>query len=105
MKKCKSCGMENDDAVRYCQGCGAQLKCRGDLLDSLNFSSLAGTGLRGTSPAPLFTSDLLGKQRDPNARGPRARVHPLPDGSWFCPDCGEHNAPERTFCHYCARDR
>lgn len=105
MNKCKKCGTENDDAARYCQGCGAELKRRVSLLDSLNFSSLAGTGQRGVSIAPLFTSDLLEKRPDPNSRAPRAPVRPLPDKSWFCPDCGFHNAPGSAFCHGCARDR
>lgn len=78
---CKQCGTENAPEVRYCQGCGAWLDPRPPLLDSLDLRWLAGVGRRDVNVAPLFTAEP--------APGPaaRARVVPLPDGSWYCPDC------------------
>ena len=95
---CKQCGTENAPEVRYCQGCGAWLEPRPPLLDSLVLRWLAGVGRRDVNVAPLFTAEP--------APGPaaRARVVPLPDGSWYCPDCGRKNAPRALFCGGCGRE-
>ena len=79
-------------------GCGAWLDPRPPLLDSLDLRWLAGVGRRDVNVAPLFTAEP--------APGPaaRARVVPLPDGSWYCPDCGRKNAPRALFCGGCGRE-
>ena len=80
---CKQCGTENAPEARYCQ---------------LDLRWLAGVGRRDVNVAPLFTAEP--------APGPaaRARVVPLPDGSWYCPDCGRKNAPRALFCGGCGRE-
>ena len=95
---CKQCRTENAPEVRYCQGCGAWLEPRPPLLDSLDLRWLSGVGRRDVNVAPLFTAEP--------APGPaaRARVVPLPDGSWYCPDCGRKNAPHALFCGGCGRE-
>ena len=103
MVKCNVCGMENEPNVRYCQGCGTRMKLRGDFFRTLHFDSLAGAGAKGSSLAPLFTSDVLGEEPSDPPR-PGARVKPLADRSWFCPDCGFHNGPDSLFCRGCGRD-
>lgn len=37
---------------------------------------------------------------------PKAPVKIIPkdDGSWYCPDCGQHNEKSRRVCKGCGRD-
>lgn len=107
---CSACGHENAAGVRYCQRCGAFLKPKHTLSDevkSWNPQSLAGSGLKGTSIAPLYTlrtSDTVLSSDFLNAKI-SAPVDPLPDGRWYCPDCGTFNASAAAFCKNCGKVR
>lgn len=50
---------------------------------------------------------FVGMQIDQNAARPqrrRARVDPMEDGQWFCPDCGHLNRKFDLSCISCGRE-
>lgn len=101
---CPKCGAKNDPRTRYCCHCGSYIapkKSLRRLVKSLNPISLAGAVMRPVNIAPLTTKDLL--DHGYAAENGAAPVYPLKDHSWFCPDCGEHNAPFQTVCKGCGR--
>ena len=107
MKKCivcKKCGFENLPGTQFCQHCGSKMSLK--FTDKIA-SSLAGTGQRGSSLAPLGAmaieaqTEELGKTAAPPKLVP---VIPLENGDWYCPDCGEYNPKYSLFCKNCGRD-
>lgn len=107
---CKKCSFENESAARFCQGCGAKLpqkRSAKEFLDSLDLKDVAGIGTRGLSIAPMagrVIEDQGKEVAQPGVRqADKARVVPLPDGKWFCPDCGELNKVESRSCQSCGR--
>lgn len=109
MIKCNYCKFENLNDTRYCQKCGKRLSGHTSLLGWKALQPLAGTGARGTSIAPIAALTIdeqaqeLGVDKSP-ANVQRVNVIPLPDGSWFCPECGDHNKPYSRICSGCGRD-
>lgn len=106
--QCKKCSTNNTFGTKYCQHCGSPLTYRQSftkMLASLNFDALAGLGQKNVSLAPLFTANLLGTKKPDVKRGKRIQIAavPLPDGKWFCPDCGWKNLPGSLFCDNCSR--
>lgn len=106
MVKCKKCSFENYDGTKFCQGCGEKLPRKG----ALNFNGVAGNGMKGASIAPLaaMSAEKSGRQEfaaSGSKSSQRVKTVPLRDGSWFCPDCGEHNKPSQMFCNGCGRDK
>lgn len=105
---CKYCGFQNFDGTRYCQKCGKKIIRKGlrAFFRGADFSNLAGMGARGVSIAPLgkMAVDNLSKQWG-NKKNPSGcvKVVPLEDGSWYCPDCGFHNARHALYCGDCGR--
>lgn len=95
---CKQCAAENEPGVRYCQRCGGPLEEKAPLFSDANLRWLAGMGRKDANFAPLVAAEGGG------APARQGRVSPLPDGSWYCPDCGTKNAPRSTFCSGCGRD-
>ena len=104
MKKCivcKKCGFENLPGTQFCQRCGSKILLK--FTDKIA-SSLAGTGQRGSSLAPLGAmaieaqAEELGKTAAPPKLVP---VIPLENGDWYCPDCGEYNPKYSLFCKNC----
>ena len=86
---CKNCGYENKLGVRYCQRCGQYIEPKRTLaqeVKSLDFRSLAGVGRRDVNIAPLFTASPV--QTPAKAHQTPSPVEPMPDGRWYCPDCG-----------------
>lgn len=107
---CKKCSFENESAARFCQGCGAMLpkkRSAKEFLDSLDLKDIAGIGTKDLSMAPMagrVIEDQGKEVMQPGARqANKARVVPLPDGKWFCPDCGELNKVESRSCYSCGR--
>lgn len=103
---CKNCGYENKPGVRYCQRCGQYIESKRTLaqeVKSWDFRSLAGVGRRDVNIAPLFTSpenkSQMKKSQTPSP------VDPLPDGRWYCPDCGNLNDSSERFCKSCGKVR
>ena len=106
--QCKKCSTNNTFGTKYCQHCGSPLTYRQSftkMLAGLNFDALAGLGQKNVSLAPLFTANLLGTKKPDVKRGKRIQIAaiPLPDGKWFCPDCGWKNLPGSLFCDNCSR--
>ena len=110
VSKCKKCGYDNNSTVKYCQRCGQELRDKFSLREALDGSggvSIAGMGSKNTSFGPL---GVEAARQDAKAmdggKGPDRRfvVDPLPDGSWFCPDCGFHNAEKSKTCNSCKRE-
>ncbi|MGY6223303.1 double zinc ribbon domain-containing protein [Faecalibacterium duncaniae] len=103
---CKNCGYENQSGVRYCQRCGEYLKPKATLaqeIKSWDFRSLAGSGRRDVNIAPLFTApDSEASVKKHQTPSP---VDPMPDGRWYCPDCGTLNAASGRSCKNCGKVR
>lgn len=103
---CKNCGYENQSGVRYCQRCGQYIKPKATLaqeIKSWDFRSLAGLGRRDVNIAPLFTApdtETAAKNYQPTSP-----VDPMPDGRWYCPDCGTLNASSERSCKNCGKVR
>ena len=103
---CKNCGYENKLGVRYCQRCGQYIEPKRTLaqeVKSLDFRSLAGVGRRDVNIAPLFTASPV--QTPAKAHQTPSPVEPMPDGRWYCPDCGTLNASSERFCKNCGKVR
>ncbi len=105
--KCKHCGLENTEGSSFCQGCGAALnpKKRGIKAENLKF--IAGTGLKSTSLAPLIAMNIerdAAQYEKKPVRKVSIKIVPREDGSWYCPDCGQHNAKDCHVCKGCGRD-
>lgn len=95
---CKNCGYENKLGVRYCQRCGQYIEPKRTLaqeVKSWDFRSLAGVGRRDVNIAPLFTASPV--QTPAKAHQTPSPVEPMPDGRWYCPDCGTLNASSERF--------
>lgn len=112
-KVCGNCLTENEVNVRYCQGCGTYIKSKFSLKDifrdSQTITKIAGMGAKGVSLAPLgiITAENQGKEAFGQAGAKivrtNAKVIPLADGSWFCPDCGYHNQSQSQSCINCEK--
>ena len=95
---CKNCGYENKLGVRYCQRCGQYIEPKRTLaqeVKSWDFRSLAGVGRRDVNIAPLFTAPS--NQTPAKAHQTPSPVEPMPDGRWYCPDCGTLNDLPNDF--------
>ncbi len=108
MYLCKHCGFQNLDGTRYCQKCGKKIVRKGfrAFFRGADFGSLAGAGAKGVSIAPLgkMAIDRSPKQwKDGRNSSGHVKAVPLEDGSWYCPDCGFHNARNTLFCGNCSR--
>lgn len=109
MKKCKTCSKENYDGASYCQFCGSKLPKKPIIsIGKRNTaSSLAGTGTRGSSLAPLGMMSIENSAKElgeVTVVSNLIKIQPLQDGSWYCPDCGELNHSFTFSCKGCGRD-
>ena len=105
--KCKKCGTENLDGTKYCQNCGNELKLKNSSLPWGNAKALAGLGHKGSSIAPLGAISIEKQAEELGGiikKNHLVKVCPLPDGTWYCPDCGERNKTHAAFCKGCGRD-
>ena len=103
---CKNCGYKNKPGVHYCQRCGQYIKPKWTLaqeIKSWDFRGLAGVGRRDVNVAPLFTAQK--QETQANNQPSPSLVDPLPDGQWYCPDCGTLNTPSERFCKNCGKVR
>lgn len=103
MVECLKCHFENYDGTVYCQKCGNYLKKSKVHLNHGFFGAIAKLSNSGNTMAPL-----VGLQVDANAKNTtkthhKAPIIPLEDGSWYCPDCGEHNKKAQYICRGCGR--
>ena len=108
--KCKKCSFENLPGTKYCQGCGEKLPKKMDfktLVDGLDLKDVAGAGAKGVSIAPMAGRVVEDQAKDAGAKasksGRAVRVVLKSDGTWFCPDCGEHNKRGVRICKGCGR--
>ena len=103
---CKNCGYKNKPGVRHCQRCGQYIEPKWTLaqeIKSWDFRGLAGAGRRDVNVAPLFTAQK--QETQANNQPSLSVVDPLPDGRWYCPDCGTLNASSERFCKNCGKVR
>ena len=103
---CNHCGYENKPGVRYCQRCGQYIKPKWTLAQEVktwDFRGIAGVGRRDVNTAPLFTAPGSGTQV--KKRQTASSVDPLPDGRWYCPDCGTLNISSERSCKNCGKVR
>lgn len=107
---CEKCGFDNDTLAKYCQNCGSSLKSKKSLkkfIESLDFGSIAGSGAKGTSIAPLVGIDLDNKNsqsKDVMSKKVK-KSYSLEDGSWYCPYCGKKNKQTIFLCEECLREK
>lgn len=112
MKTCKKCKFKNQVAVSYCQRCGTKLSDKFSLRAAIEGDggiSIAGMGTRHMSMGPLGVeaarNEGLREFQDHQVKKfIKSHVDPLTDGSWYCPDCGYHNANKDSTCKSCFRD-
>ena len=105
--KCKHCGFKNAEGSRFCQGCGAALDQKKRAIKGENLKFAAGTGLKDSSLAPLIAMNIekdAAQYKKASAQKASVKIVPKDDGSWYCPDCGQHNAKGRRVCKGCGRD-
>lgn len=113
-KICPACYFENDPQTRYCQGCGAFFESHITLRNMFSdpetvVANIGGINDREVSIMPLGGFTIKGFERAMQAQNggsfdkTGARVSPLGDGSWFCPDCGVHNKPASLSCKECGK--
>lgn len=107
---CKECNFDNDNVARYCQNCGSFLgekKSFKNIIKSFNFGSIAGSGAKGTSIAPLAGMDIDNKNKQNEGVGKEkvSKSHSLEDGSWYCPYCGKKNKRGQYSCGECFREK
>lgn len=104
MKRCRQCSASMPDDVRFCMTCGSAMRAKPvSLIGGGLLASLA----NGFSLAPLVTMGVEnGAGTDPQTirKTISAHIRPLPDGTWYCPDCGTLNLRFASFCSGCARD-
>lgn len=104
MKRCRQCSASMPDDVRFCMACGSAMRAKPvSLIGGGLLASLA----NGFSLAPLVTMGIEnGAGTDPQTirKTTSAHIRPLPDGTWYCPDCGTLNPRFASFCSGCARD-
>jgi len=109
IRTCKKCGYENNTTVKYCQRCGQPLKDKFSLREALEGSggvSIAGMGSKNISLGPLGVEAARYDAKRINGTKTselRLIVDPLPDGTWYCPDCGFHNSDKTKTCNSCKR--
>lgn len=110
MRECSKCKKQYEDNVTYCQNCGEKLtqKKAGKGVHDKNARLWAGFNMKGSSLAPLAcmsNENVAEREFGKVSTIPDlAKVTPKEDGSWYCPDCGEHNAPYARNCKGCGRD-
>ena len=106
MPLCQKCGFENYPHTKYCQKCGSSIVT---LTKDKFFHFFLGGIARICNPsytiAPLIGLQLDNTNQISNSPSYKnVPVVPLEDGSWYCPDCGEHNNKNRYICYGCGRD-
>lgn len=102
---CKSCNYENPEQSKYCQHCGTTLTKKHRFSLGNESRTIAGTGTRGISIAPLGglavekqAAEMATEQI--KKKFPRIVVKPLEDGTWYCPLCGDKNK-RQNICKGC----
>lgn len=109
---CRNCEHKNAAGTRFCQRCGQPLAAKKTLTDEVRSwkpQSLSGGTSKNTASgfASLFTlqtSDTVeqaGKPLTPSS----TPVDPMPDGRWYCPDCGTLNTAADRTCKDCGKNR
>lgn len=104
---CSACQFQNPELSIYCQHCGKKLKKKlfgNRMKASSNPIHLAGMGQKGSSMAPLGGMAIEGQTKQfsdykYSKTFPKIKVSPLPDGTWFCPLCGDKN--KGVLCRGC----
>lgn len=106
--KCTICSYENPEQSKYCQHCGTELKRRHKFGLGNESRTIAGTGARGSSIAPLGGLAVESQAAEMAAgkiknKFPRIIIKPLEDGTWYCPLCGDKNIGQ-NICKGCGFD-
>lgn len=113
---CKHCKHKNEDNSNFCYYCGAQLHkntlVSAPIGDTVTAYSIPTSGIRyfqGIGNPLLQISSLMIRNKesltDKKIRNyhTNAEVHPLKNGEWFCPECGEKNHPNDRSCRGCGK--
>lgn len=113
---CKNCNHKNSNEANFCYYCGAQLH-RNTLVsapvgNTVTAYSAPTSGIRyfqGIGNSILQNANIMLRNKESfNNKGYRnystgAKVHPLENGEWFCPDCGEKNNVYERSCRGCGK--
>lgn len=113
---CKHCNNWNEDEAKFCCRCGSQLHRKAVVSTPVSISVTA-TGIP-TSGVRFFqnmgnpylqkAANII-RNSEIQQTGiyqnytTHAKTHPLNNGDWFCPDCGELNSHNKTSCKGCGR--
>lgn len=113
---CTNCKHENYNDSNFCYYCGSELRkntlVSSPVGDTVTAYSIPTSGVRfyqGIGNAILQGASVLMRNKesmtDTKYRNyhTNARVHPLENGDWFCPDCGEKNHSNDRSCRGCGK--
>lgn len=103
MRKCSRCSFENYSEANYCQKCGKYIKGRRISLCHVFAGGLAKFANSGYVMAPLIGLQIDSSKKS-NLKKSNIPIIPLEDGSWYCPDCGEHNKKNQFICRGCGKE-
>lgn len=114
--KCKHCQHKNSPQANFCYNCGAQLHrntvVSAPVSNTVSAYSIPTSGIRyfqGIGNGYLQSAAIaLRNKQNFEENGfheytTGARVQPLKNGDWFCPDCGEKNNHNDRSCRGCGK--
>jgi pSer/pThr/pTyr-binding forkhead associated (FHA) protein len=91
---CPSCGTENQDHFRFCQGCGMDVSQvpRGSLLHEVAKTDLNVEAMPELIGTPMAPSAIV---------APSVEPEPVPAPAYVCGSCGHTNEAGNVFCGAC----
>lgn len=116
---CKKCKNENYSRANFCFNCGAELN-KNTVISTLNGNTVTasslptvgtryiqslsmGNGYLQSAAMSIRNSESYTSPEPLKEYTTNARVHPLGNGDWFCPDCGEMNKHNDRSCRGCGK--
>ncbi len=112
---CKTCNYPNYDNANFCCRCGAPLYkdtvVSSPVGKTVTAYSIPTSGIRafqGIGNYALQRAVLEVRNRGKNHQKLKeyttyAKVQPMENGEWFCPDCGELNNHNDRSCRGCGK--
>lgn len=106
MNRCETCQYNNISTANYCEKCGSVIKKKKKLQEQfkrLNFDTLAGTGQKGISIAPLLSTSIVGKKVEEEERKSPVPIIQINSTYFYCTYCGAKNKAYSLSCMDCGR--
>lgn len=113
---CRNCEQWNEDNANFCSHCGSELHketvVSAPIVPPVTAYSIPTSGVRyfqGIGNYALQNAVQIIRDSEKPAGSAykgcknHAKVQPLRNGDWFCPDCGEFNSHNEFSCRGCGR--